>query len=380
MQKYFGVFLAGMPIQRKITWMTLIVLAAAIKLFSFYPSAIERYYSRGIYPVLARLQRTLFGWIPFSIGDVLYLGAIVLVIWRLVRLIRSLIRREAGKGWLLRSLRRTIFVLLWVYVLFNGLWGLNYDRLGIADQLRLDVRPYTTAELHGLITMLVGEVNGLDSAGRVDRAAWSHMRILRKGAMKAYDTLACQDPRFVYSRPSVKSSLFSYPGVYIGFAGYYNPFSGEAQVNTRDPLFAQPYTTCHEMGHQLGYAKENEANFVGFLAAKNSPDPAFRYSVYLDLFLYAVRELYVRDSVMARSYRDSLAPGVREDLRELARFNRRYANPLEPVIWKLYGRYLRANRQPHGITTYSEVTAWLIAYIRKEGPGALERRGAGPAG
>jgi hypothetical protein len=376
MQKYFGVFLATMPRHRKITWIVLIVVAAAIKILSFYPYVVERYYSKGVYPALARLLRIFFGWIPFSIGDVLYLGVIVLLIWRLVRLIRALIRREAAKGWVLLFLRRTVFAGLWVYVLFNGLWGLNYDRLGIADRLHLQVRPYSTAELNQLILLLIGQMNRLDSAGRVDRAGLSHLRTLRNGACTAYDSLSRQDPRFTYSHPSVKPSLFSYPGTYIGFAGYYNPFSGEAQVNTWNPLFTQPYTTCHEMGHQLGYAKENEANFVGFLAASRSPDPSFRYSVYFDLFLYAIRELFVRDSALVRSYRDSLVPGVRDDLRELQRFNRKYANPMEPVIWRLYGKYLRANHQPHGITTYSEVTAWLIAYIRRYGTGALD---GGPA-
>jgi hypothetical protein len=350
----------------------LIFLVVAIRVFSHFPSAVENYYSKGFYPVIARVQRFVFGWIPLSIGDILYLGVILLLIYRLVRLIRALIRREAGNNWLKLLLGRMVFVVLWVYVLFNGLWGMNYDRLGIADQLQLQVKPYSTSELHHLTVLLVGQLNVLDSIGRIHRSGFSHMRTLRNGAIVAYDSLGDRDPRFRYRNPSVKSSLFSYPGVYMGFAGYYNPFTGEAQVNTRNPLFTQPYTTCHEMGHQLGYAKENEANFVGFLAARSSPDPVFRYSVYLDLFLYAVRELYVRDSVLARSFRDSLAPGVREDLRELQRFNRKYANPMEPVIWRLYGRYLRANRQPHGIVTYSDVTAWLIAYGRKNGWDSLE--------
>ena len=366
-----------MPIRSKITWAGLILLALIIKIVSFYPSVVERYYSRGLYPILARLQRILFGWIPFSIGDVLYLTVIVVLVWRLIRLIRALVRRDAGRGWFLLFLRRTLFVFLWVYVLFNGLWGLNYDRPGVASQLHLQVRPYSTAELDHLIVLLIGEMNGLDSAAKTERARYSQMATLRNGATVAYDTLSVQDPRFAYRSPSVKASLFSYPGAYIGFAGYYNPFSGESQVNTYNPLFTQPYTTCHEMGHQLGYAKENEANFVGFLAASASPDPAFRYSVYFDLFLYAVREMSVRDSTLIRTYRDSLAPGVREDLRELQRFSRKYANPMEPVIWRLYGKYLRANRQPHGITTYTEVTAWLIAYIRQYGDGALEGRRVG---
>jgi hypothetical protein len=37
-------------------------------------------------------------------------------------------------------------------------------------------------------------------------------------------------------------------------------------------------------------------------------------------------------------FREGWHPGVREDLRELQRFNRKYENPLEPVIWDLYGQ------------------------------------------
>ena len=54
-------------------------------------------------------------------------------------------------------------------------------------------------------------------------------------------------------------------------------------------------------------------------------------------------------------------------VRELQAFNRRYTNPISPLIWKVYGHYLRANRQPQGIRTYSEVLAWLIAYENKYG-------------
>jgi hypothetical protein len=301
-------------------------------------------------------------------------------LYRLVRLIRQLVRRQVERGWLLRLLRQTVFVLLWVYVLFNGLWGLNYNRLGIADQLQLQVRPYSTAELNELTEVIVEELNDLDSWAGRHRAALGRTASLRAGAIRAYDSLAADDPMFAYRTASVKSSLYSYPGLYIGFGGYYNPFTGEAQVNTMDPLFGQPFTTCHEMGHQLGYAKENEANFIGFLAARSSPDPAFQYSVYLDLFLYSIRELYVRDSVLAKTFKGRLAPGVRDDLRELQRFNRKYANPLEPLIWKVYGRYLKANRQPQGIVTYSEVTAWLIAYAHKNGRDSIKGRGSGNLG
>ncbi|HUB62319.1 MAG TPA: DUF3810 domain-containing protein [Puia sp.] len=364
-----------MTFRRKITWVCLFAAAVFIKVFSFFPAAVEKYYSKGLYPVIARTQRVLFGWVPFSIGDILYGAAVVvLMVWG-VRSIRKLVRREVPRGWLVRGFCGAVFVLLWVYVLFNVLWGLNYNRLGIVGQLQLQVRQYSTAELQELTETLLQEVNSLDSVARIHRADLGRMAMLRGGAVRAYDSLAVSDPWFAYRSPSVKASLYSYPGLYIGFAGYYNPFTGEAQVNTMDPLFGLPYTSCHEMGHQLGYAKENEANFIGFLAARRSPDPAFGYSAYIELYLYSIRELYVRDSALAKTFKGRLAPGVRADLRELQRFNRKYQNPLEPVIWSIYGRYLQANRQPHGIVTYTEVTAWLIAYANKNGWDALKWRG-----
>src|SRR5258708_6703305 len=164
-----------MSAPRKITWICLIVLAAGIKLFSFFPTAVEKYYSTGIYVFLSRLQRLLFGWLPFSFGDLLYLAAIIWLLFALVRMIRTFIRREAGWGWFGSFLRRTVFVCLWVYVLFNGLWGLNYDRLGIAYQLRLKVHPYTTEELKMLTWRLETRLNQPAPGCRVD-STWSPAR------------------------------------------------------------------------------------------------------------------------------------------------------------------------------------------------------------
>jgi hypothetical protein len=356
-----------MSVRRKITWICLVALAAGIKLFSFFPAAVERYYSEGVFLFFSRLQRILFGWIPFSFGDLLYGAAILWLLIALVRTIRTFVRREAGWPWFISFARRTIFVCLWVYVLFNGLWGLNYDRKGVAWQLQIKVHPYTTDELGFLTFALLQRLNQTDSLARLNRPGLDRHRYLFAGATAAYDSLALKDDRFHYPFPSVKSSLFSYIGLYIGYSGYYNPFTGEAQVNTRQLGFTQPYTACHEMGHQLGYARENEANFAGFLSARSSPDPAFRYSAYFDLWMYATAELYSRDSSAVKEVVRRLHPAIRQDFRDLKAFSRKYANPLETRVWQLYGGYLRANRQPRGIVTYTEVTAWLIAYAEKVG-------------
>jgi hypothetical protein len=356
-----------MSLSRQITWICLLVLAAAIKIMSLSGEVVERYYSTGIYPFISRVQRFLFGWIPFSIGDLVYFGVGLWLVFLLVKLIRRLIRREVNKAWLWAALRRVVFVVLLVYVLFNGLWGLNYDRRGIATQLQLNVKPYTTTELARLVSLVCIRLNTLDSVEKVSSLKLGPSRTIFAGAIGAYDSLAGCDPRFRYSTPSIKSSLYGYLNDYLGFGGYYNPFTGEAQVNTTLPDLEQPFTACHEMGHQLGYAKENEANFSGYLAARSSADPAFRFSVYADLYLYAARELYMRDSNLVRPLREHLRPFVRQYFRQVQRFNRKFENPFEPVVRDLYGNYLRANRQPQGLMTYNEVVAWLIAYANKNG-------------
>ena len=360
-----------MSVNRKIVWIGMIFLAIGIRIFSRFPEAVEKYYSNGLYPVTARIQRLLFGWVPFSVGDIFYGAAAIWLVYGLVSLVRKIIKKQADRRYIFGLVRRTVFFLLSVYVIFNLFWGLNYDRKGIADQLDLEVRSYSTGELADLVQVITERLNTLDSASLTRRGALNSKHNLFSGAVASYGSLAVLDPRFAYPSPSVKPSVFSYLGNYLGFGGYYNPFSGEAQVNTTLPLFTQPFTACHEIGHQLGYAKENEANFAGYLSARASNDPAFRYSVYFDMYLYAARELYIRDSNLLKPIKAQLKPAIRQDFRELQQFNRRYENPMEPVIQRLYGRYLRANRQSHGIMTYNEVIAWLIAYSKKNGREAI---------
>jgi hypothetical protein len=156
-------------------------------------------------------------------------------------------------------------------------------------------------------------------------------------------------------------------GNYLGFTGYYNPFTGEAQVNTTVPVFVRPFTSCHEIGHQLGYAKESEANFAAYLSAAASRDSAFLYSVYFEMFAYASRYLYYADSSSLKQLNEELSPAVKKDFREIREFYRRYETPLEAAIDRIYSNYLKANEQPSGRMSYNEVVAMLIAYYRQHG-------------
>ncbi len=352
--------------------MLLVIGAIVVKWVSLYPDWIETYYTYGIYPLITRIQRALLGWIPFSLGDLFYGFLILLLLFRAFRFFRILFQRKFNRKYLVATLQQLIFIFLFIYVFFNLLWGLNYNRKGISDQLALSVKTYSTADLDTLIAVLQYRLN--ENAELITpeaRDSFLRKKALFQGAASAYRIVAREYPFLAYPTPSVKPSLFSYAGNILGFQGYYNPFSGEAQVNTTIPISLTPFVTMHEIAHQLGYGKENEANFVGFLACRVHPSSVFRYSVYFDMYNYSMRELYYRDSLVTKKYSTQVHPQVKADIQEYRAFLARYKNPIEPMISWAYGNYLKANNQPGGKQTYNEVVAWLIAYYKKFGTGAL---------
>ncbi len=352
---------------KKYGLLVLLAVAVVIRIFSAFPQAVENYYAQGIYPFLTGTLRLLLGWIPFSIGDILYGLAGLYLLMGVLRIIKRIFRKKINKQYLLRLGKRIAFIVLWVYIIFNGLWGLNYNRVGIAQQLDLKVTTYTAEELAQVVNLTIDKLNNLDTAAWDRRDSFRRKSFLFRQAITSYKEVAKRLPFLKYKLPSVKPSLYSYLGDYLGYSGYYNPFSGEAQVNTTVPMVLQPFTTTHEIGHQLGFAKENEANFAGYLAARASPDTAVQYSIYFDLYIYASKNLFQRDSTLAKALHQKLPPLARKDLLELKKFYSKYENPLEPIIHLLYGQYLKANEQPQGILSYDEVIAWVIAYYRKYG-------------
>ena len=199
------------------------------------------------------------------------------------------------------------------------------------------------------------------------RFSYPSNKELFKRSAKCYVESEKKYPFLVYQYPSLKSSIYGWWGNYLGFTGYYNPFTGEAQVNTTVPKFLQPYIATHEMAHQIGYAKENEANFAGYLAAVNSTDTLFHYSCYLDLFIYANRQVFYFDSTASKKTLELLIPEVQKDLEEWRQFSLSHQSFIEPAITWMYGNYLKLNEQPKGMYSYNQVISMLIEYYKKFG-------------
>lgn len=351
---------------RRIKTAILLAVALFIHLFSRDPQWVESYYATSFYASLSSFQRFVTGWVPFSIGDLVYLIVLIWFGWKLVTRLGSWRRDYSGftlKGSLGKGFSY-LNTLLIIYILFNVVWGINYNRLPVSKNLGLVQEKFTLAELEEVSCVLIDKVNRYRSA---IPATYPSSKELYKKVYDAYDSAARVYPFLKIEPSSAKPSIFGVIGSYVGFTGYYNPFTGEAQVCMQFPKFLLPYTACHEVAHQLGYARENEANFVGYLAASSSDDPLLKYSVYLDLFIYANRSLNRADSVLARIHRNSLGEDVHEHLEEWSEFSRRHRNPVEPYFRWLYGKFLQQNQQPRGMMTYDEVTGFILALYKQKG-------------
>ena len=332
-----------------------------------YSAWIEVNYANGFYRSFSKTLRFFFFRSLISVGDVIYFLAIGWFVWKMKKFITQIIRRKITWVLIQNKLFRALIILLLLYVIFNLFWGLNYNRKSVSSNLHLEQIHMDTPSLRSLQLLLLNKVNESKLVLMGSGKKYPSNKELFLRARDCYLQSARQFSFIQYRYVSVKSSLYGWWGNYLGFTGYYNPFTGEAQVNTSIPEFIRPYTTLHEMAHQLGYAKEEEANFVGYLAAIGSTDTLFHYSAYLDLFVYANRELYLVDSVSAKYAATQLLPAVKSDIKEWRNFVMLHRNPLEPVITWLYGNYLKANQQPNGMHSYNEVILDLMAFYKKYG-------------
>jgi hypothetical protein len=325
------------------------------------PAFIERYYSNGIYPFISSFFRIILGWIPFSIGDVLLGFGLFILIRFLFRLIKT-----RFKNFIPKMIHFTA-ILSVVYFCFYLFWGLNYYREPLAKNLNYHPQKYTTEQLQKVTEHIITELNYFhleitknDSVLVENPYQQTEMYTM---AIAGYKHLSEDFPQLEYKYPSIKSSLMSLLQTYNGTSGYLNPLTGEAQVNDRIPKTSYPTTTCHEIAHQIGFAAENEANFVGFLAATYNDDVYFKYASYRMAFVYCFSEMRKRDSKKSKELTQLVNKGVLKDFNASNEFWQQYENLFEPIVKKGYNAYLKANKQAKGVQSYNYVVDLLISYF-----------------
>lgn len=327
---------------------------------SRYPQLIETYYSNGFYPIISWLNRSAVGWIPISIGDLFY----AVCTYLFVRFIYVMIRDKFNDPRNYFFAAASTVSILFFFFYMN--WGLNYYRIPLAERLEIKSQSYSTEDLLVFMEKTTSQINAIHSTLTAHDSLKVMVPYSRKEmhqlGIQGYGELGKKHEFLNYKKTSVKGSLLSLPLTYMGFAGYLNPFTGEAQVNTKMPLSTYAFTICHEMAHQIGYAAENEANFIGYLASTHHPDPYFKFAGYLTALKYLLSELYKRDPDEFQSAKSKLNPGILKNLKASKDFWKSYENPLEPLFKKSYNTYLKANKQKGGIQSYNYMVNLLLNY------------------
>jgi len=325
------------------------------------PAFVEQYYSNGMYPYISSFFRIIFGWIPFSVGDILIAFGLFFFIRFLFRLIKTRFR-----NFILKVIH-LIAVFSIIYFCFYLFWGFNYYREPLTKNLNYQQKKYTTAQLTSVTEYIILKLNEhqltitKNDTLKVENPYQS--KEMYEIALVGYKNLANDFPQLKYQYKSVKSSLMSLLQSYNGTSGYLNPLTGEAQVNDKIPKTSYPTTTCHEMAHQIGFAAENEANFVGFLAANHNDDIYFKYASYRMAFGYCIGEIRKRDSKKAKELWQTVNKGIIKDYNASYDFWQEYKNPFEPIVKKGYNAYLKANNQAKGVESYNYVVDLLIIYF-----------------
>ncbi|WP_289039783.1 DUF3810 domain-containing protein [uncultured Zobellia sp.] len=326
------------------------------------PEIVETYYSNGIYPVISQFFRILFGWVPFSVGEILYVSLIVLGI-RYLYVNRLKIRKFP-----FQFLRNVVVVLSVFYFTFNLVWGLNYYRKPIAENFAIR-DSIQTHEVIDLAERLIVKTNQLqfnltsDSTKRV-QVPYTRNEIFDK-TVNGYEQLQEELPFLEYDHRSLKKSMFSTLASYMGIGGYLNPFTNEAQVNALTPEFRFPVVSGHEVGHQVGYSKENETNFIGYLVTVKNDDPYFQYSASAYALSHCLSAIRRTDKEKFDELYAKVNVGVQENYRELYEHNLEYVNPFEPIFKSVFNTFLKANQQKDGIKSYSKIVQLMVGYHEK---------------
>ncbi|WP_298536250.1 DUF3810 domain-containing protein [uncultured Algibacter sp.] len=351
--------------KKTIIALSLIPQILLVRILSNYPEFVERFYSHGIYEWLSKLFRFVLGWLPFSFGDFIYAFTIIYSIrWLLIN--RRRIKKDT-KYWLVD----VIATLSIFYFVFHLLWGMNYHRLPLHKSLKLEYE-YDTEQLIAVTEKLIKKSNTLHSTlsehdSLAVRFPYSKSDIF-KMTPDGYKNLKSVFPHLNYEPASIKKSLFSYPLTYMGFSGYLNPFTNEAHVDGLIPVYKFPTTSAHEIAHQLGYAAENEANFIGCLASIKNDDAYFKYTGYTFGLRFCLNEIYRRDEALYETIVETVNLGILKNYEEVRRFWEAHQNPTEPLFKLFYGGFLKANKQSKGMESYSYVVALLVNYFEKENP------------
>ena len=343
-----------------------IVLLCHILSIAFTPFAnfINRYPAAAVRFLLAKLS----GIFPFSLAEILLLLLIPAAIVMTIFAIR-LCQKEDPKPsrYYLSTLVGIIFLLYAGYVFTLGT---SYFTTTLDKELSLDKKGVSAEALYKTAEQVVNEMNPLLDEITFDEKGMSVMpytrRELNEKLNDAYKTVTERYPFISTLRSNVKGILLSEPLTYTHLSGIYTYFTGEANVNVNFPESVTAFTMAHEMAHQRGIGREDEANFVAFLVCMASDDAYIRYSGYYEMFKYLVNALYEADTELFNKAYKIADERLKKEIYAFNDFYDKYQyNAAADVTGSLNDAYQQMQGIEAGIKSYGLVVDLAVAYREK---------------
>lgn len=349
----------------KIIYVMTFVSAVLYVAFTLH-SGFADWFNRTVSPIGRAALASLTNLIPFSVGE-----WIIIVIPILLVLLISIAYRHFADTW------RDSF--LYIGMLFSGIcvililfvWNFaaGYYAPPLDQKLQIDRTEVSAEELGDTAEWLSDEIKALTDEivflpSGESLMPYSYTEMNQK-LMDAYRK-ACEKYDFIDRfSSSVKPIMLSHPMSYTHVTGVYTFFTGEANLNVNFPDYTLPYTAAHELAHQRGVAREDEANFVAFLVCMESDDPYIRYSAYLNMYEYVAAALARTDPDRYRVLYQTLPYEVIAEQAAYRVFFEKYReNVAASVTQATNDTYLKAQGAKEGTRSYNMVVDLSVAYYR----------------
>ena len=352
------------------------ILAMVLVICTFFPDFVQLAYTKVLFKWGAMGLRMITGAIPFAIGEYLYLIILILLIYNIILCLFKLKNQFNSSIFTLNTgylISKKVSVL---FVIFELIWGLNYQQSSPAMEFNLQVpKSYSVREMDSMSLSLINQLNKTRSIISDSQLMAVKVDSLIKQTIKHYGTISQHYPFLSYAHPNIKWAQLPKLGDYVGYLAFYHPLTGEAIIRNDLPILTLPFTISHEIAHQLGYASETEANFIAFVLASNSKDPIFEYAMQLQLFTYSQEaQLFMiaksgnfkKWEAVVKRNKALLTPKVLSDRKAIRAFFLSRQDQRIPGSEKLYDQFLIWNKQASGINSYNDVLLWALAYQKKQ--------------
>ena len=340
---------------KKIIALLLIPQVLILSYFKNNPRIVEEYYSEFIYQYIFKFYSMLFSGFSIAIGDLLILLALISSIIYFIFFFRFKINDFIN---VFAVISITIF-------LFYSLWGLNYFKTPLLS--KLDIGEIKYESLQTTLDLLIDDANEAhlllgDEDSTLENLEFDKEKIiseLKLDNIKKFDKISTTK----FAKKSIIPKIFLYQGV----SGYINPFTLEAIVVEEIPSIDFSITVLHEQAHQLGYAAEEDANFLAFISSINNQDPLIKYSGYVFGLSYLLNEIQINHNDDLSSFTDKINSGIIEDINSRRKFWQKYSNNIINSLQNiLYDFYLKSNNQKSGIASYSRIVNHIINYYEND--------------